>query len=403
MSDREPDPERPSSGRFTLEELPRVDAERFEAVERAAIERAVNEREEVIVDLRTELLDVRGERDAYQSRVEQLEGTRQELRDRIRQLETERPSLEPRAVLADFGTAIRDVGDELDVEGAGFTVGQVEVDMKANVVNTEEGMRLHLPSLDEEFAAESLSELRFTVRRQPSREETEYREIPDLRFASLPAAEREIESAGFALGDIDRETTTDEPPGTVVEQFPSPYSVAAPGTEVDLVVAEPPEEPVPAEPEQPPEEPVPAEPEQPPEEPVPEGPDADVPAFETLGEFWTLFGERLEEAGIENPGEFVEREPEETAGILDLDPEAAAALRRRVVALLEAGSGGDRIDLQRIEGIGEAFARRLRRAGIGDVGALASRDPEEVAEITRVSASRAEEWIERARELLEEG
>ena len=391
MSDREPDPERPSSGRFTLEELPRVDAERFEAVERAAIERAVNEREEVIVDLRTELLDVRGERDAYQSRVEQLEGTRQELRDRIRQLETERPSLEPRAVLADFGTAIRDVGDELDVEGAGFTVGQVEVDMKANVVNTEEGMRLHLPSLDEEFAAESLSELRFTVRRQPSREETEYREIPDLRFASLPAAEREIESAGFALGDIDRETTTDEPPGTVVEQFPSPYSVAAPGTEVDLVVAEPPEEP------------VPAEPEQPPEEPVPEGPDADVPAFETLGEFWTLFGERLEEAGIENPGEFVEREPEETAGILDLDPEAAAALRRRVVALLEAGSGGDRIDLQRIEGIGEAFARRLRRAGIGDVGALASRDPEEVAEITRVSASRAEEWIERARELLEEG
>ncbi|MEF8789118.1 MAG: helix-hairpin-helix domain-containing protein [Haloarculaceae archaeon] len=389
MSDREPDPERPSPGRFTLEELPRVDAERFEAVERAAIERAVNEREEVIGDLRTELLDVRGERDAYQSRVEQLEGTTQELRDRIRQLETERPSLEPRAVLADFGTAIRDVGDELDVEGAGFTVSQVEVDMKANVVNTEEGMRLHLPSLDEEFAAESLSELRFSVRRQPSREETEYREIPDLRFASLPAAEREIESAGFALGDVDREAATDEAPGTVVEQFPSPYSVAAPGTEIDLVVAE--------------EQPTPEEPEEPPEEPVPEEPATDIPAFETLGEFWTLFGERLEEAGVENPAEFVEREPEETAEILDLDPEAAAALRRRVVALLEAESEGDRIDLQRIDGIGEAFARRLRRAGISDVGALASRDPEEVAEITRVSAARAEEWIERARELLEQG
>jgi len=400
MSDREPEPERPSPGRFTLEELPRVDAERFEAVERAAIERAVNEREEVIGDLRTELLDVRGERDAYQSRVEQLEGTTQELRDRIRQLETERPSLEPGAVLADFGTAIRDVGDELDVEGAGFTVSQVEVDMKANVVNTEEGMRLHLPSLDEEFAAESLSELRFTVRRQPSREKTEYREIPDLRFASLPAAEREIESAGFALGDVDREATTDEAPGTVVEQFPSPYSVAAPGTEIDLVVAE--EQPTPEEPEEPPEEPVP-EPEEPPEEPVPEEPAADIPAFETLGEFWTLFGERLEEAGVENPAEFVEREPEETAEILDLDPEAAAALRRRVVALLEAESEGDRIDLQRIDGIGEAFARRLRRAGISDAGALASRDPEEVAEITRVSAARAEEWIEQARELLEQG
>ncbi|MEF8876673.1 MAG: DUF4332 domain-containing protein, partial [Haloarculaceae archaeon] len=145
------------------------------------------------------------------------------------------------------------------------------------------------------------------------------------------------------------------------------------------------------------------EPEEPPEEPVPEEPAADIPAFETLGEFWTLFGERLEEAGVENPAEFVEREPEETAEILDLDPEAAAALRRRVVALLEAESEGDRIDLQRIDGIGEAFARRLRRAGISDVGALASRDPEEVAEITRVSAARAEEWIEQARELLEQG
>lgn len=401
MSDREPEPERSSPGRFNLEELPRVDAERFEAVERAAIERAVNEREDAITDLRTELLEVRSERDAYQSRVEQLEGTTQELRDRIRQLETERPSLEPGEVLTEFGTAIRDVGDELDVAGAGFTVSDVEVDMKANVVNTEEGMRLHLPSLDEEFAAESLSQLRFTVRRQPAREETEYREVPDLRFASLTAAERDIEDAGFALGDVDREATTDEPPGTVVEQFPSPYSVAAPGTEVDLVVAE---EPGGAEPEEP--EPTPGEPEPragEPERPGDGEPGTELPTFETVGEFWTLYGDRLAEAGIENPGGFVRREPEEVGELLDLDPEAAEALRERVLALLEAESEEGGIDLRRIEGIGPAYARRLREAGITHVGALAERDPEAVAAMANVSTARAEGWLEQARELLESG
>ena len=401
MSDREPEPERPSPGRFTIEDLPRVDPERFEAVERAAIERAVNEREDVIGDLRTELLEVRSERDAYQSRVDQLEGTTQELRDRIRQLETERPSLEPGEVLTEFGTAIRDVGDELDVAGAGFTVSDVEVDMKANVVNTEEGMRLHLPSLDEEFAAESLSQLRFTVRRQPAREETEYREVPDLRFASLTAAERDIEDAGFALGNVDREATTDEPPGTVVEQFPSPYSVAAPGTEIDLVVAE---EPGGAEPEEP--EPTPGEPEPRPGEPEPPGdgePGAELPTFETVGEFWTLYGDRLAEAGIENPGEFVRREPEEVAEVLGLDPEAAEALRERMIALLEAESEEGGIDLRRIEGVGPAYARRLREAGVTHVGALAERDPEAVAAMANVSTARAEGWLEQARELLGSG
>lgn len=400
MSDREPEPERSSPGRFDLEELPRVDAERFEAVERAAIERAVNEREDAITDLRTELLEVRSERDAYQSRVEQLEGTTQELRDRIRQLETERPSLEPGEILTEFGTAIRDVGDELDVAGAGFTVSDVEVDMKANVVNTEEGMRLHLPSLDEEFAAESLSQLRFTVRRQPAREETEYREIPDLRFTALTAAEREIENAGFALGEVDREAATDEPPGTVVEQFPSPYSVAPPGTEVDLVVAEAPGEAEPEEPDSASEEPA-----QPVEEPEPPGggPESEFPAFETVGEFWTLYSDRLEEAGIEDPGEFVRREPEEVAEILDLDPGGAEALRERVLALLEAESEESVIDLRRIEGIGPAYARRLREAGVTHVGALAERDPEAVAEMADVSTARAEGWLEQARELLESG
>lgn len=378
----------PIGREFSIGDLPRVDAEKLDAVERAEIERAVQERETVIADLRTELIDVRSERDTLELRVADLEETRGELQDRIQQLEVERPSLEPRQVLTDFGTAIREVHDELDAD-TGFAIGDLEVDMKANVVRTGEGMRLHLPSLDEEFAAGTLSELRFTVRRQPSREGTEYREIPDLRFTDRTAAERRIGESGFALGDVETETTTDETPGTVLEQFPSPYSVAAPGTEVDLVVADSPEDS--------------EEPGRPPEESERlEGPDADVPRFGTLGEFWTLSGDRLEEAGIRDPAEFAERDPAEIAEVLDLDPEAATALRERVLDLLEAESGTDRIGLQRIDGIGEAFARRLRRAGIPHVQALASRDPGEVAGVTRVSEARAREWVERARELLEE-
>lgn len=49
-----------------------------------------------------------------------------------------------------------------------------------------------------------------------------------------------------------------------------------------------------------------------------------------------------------------------------------------------------------IEGIGPVFAQRLTDAGIGDIEALASASPDQVAEAASVSAARARTWIDLA-------
>lgn len=49
-----------------------------------------------------------------------------------------------------------------------------------------------------------------------------------------------------------------------------------------------------------------------------------------------------------------------------------------------------------IDGIGPVFAKRLTEAGLGTVDALASANPDRVAEAASVSAARARTWIELA-------
>ncbi len=49
-----------------------------------------------------------------------------------------------------------------------------------------------------------------------------------------------------------------------------------------------------------------------------------------------------------------------------------------------------------INGIGPVYEERLKRAGIGDVAALADASPDLVAEAAGVSASRARGWITQA-------
>lgn len=49
-----------------------------------------------------------------------------------------------------------------------------------------------------------------------------------------------------------------------------------------------------------------------------------------------------------------------------------------------------------IDGIGPVYAKRLTENGIGDVGALAAANPDQVAEAASVSTARAKTWIELA-------
>jgi polyhydroxyalkanoate synthase len=62
-------------------------------------------------------------------------------------------------------------------------------------------------------------------------------------------------------------------------------------------------------------------------------------------------------------------------------------------AVAEAVADGD---LESVNGIGPAYAGRLREAGIDGLAALAAADPEAVAEAAEVPVSRAEDWIDQA-------
>jgi polyhydroxyalkanoate synthase len=55
-------------------------------------------------------------------------------------------------------------------------------------------------------------------------------------------------------------------------------------------------------------------------------------------------------------------------------------------------------DLETVDGIGPAYAKRLRDGGIETVAELAGADPETVAEAADVGTTRAESWIASAQE-----
>ncbi|WP_331234414.1 helix-hairpin-helix domain-containing protein [Natronorarus salvus] len=237
MSSRESERE---LGVFVLEELPRVDASKLEPVERAAIERAVHDREELLVDLQTRLVELRGERNAFERRIEALEGERTELRERLEAIEEQRPRLVPTELFSEFTTAVGGVREELEGASTEYTVGDVEFDLKANVITSDDGIRFQLPSLGETVSAGTLSDVRFTVRRRSPMETAALREVPEVRYLPREGAIERLEGAGFTVGAVDTETTDDEVPDTVVAQFPSPYSVVPPEVEpvVDLVISE---------------------------------------------------------------------------------------------------------------------------------------------------------------------
>lgn len=369
---------------FQVENIPYVRPEKLEPIERAAIERTVTEREVVIEDLQTDLLSIRTERNALESQLTQLETERDELQDRIRQLEVERPALEPQAVFTNLGSAIGDVQAELGE--ANYTIGDVEFNLKANVTQSDEGLRMHLPSLDETFAASNLSEVRFRVQADPDAgaDAPDYREVPDVGGLAQADAERRLRQAGVSVGEIAAEATAGARPGTVVSQFPEPYTLAESGAPVDLTVATEPEEPT-----------APAEPAASATEQLREEFERAIERAELDPE--SELAARLAEADVDDLRELAALDPEHVADLTGLPDGTVDALYDR----LEARLAEERApSLERIDGLGPTYIERLRAAGIETVAELAERDPEAVAEITQASPSRAEGWLEQARKMV---
>jgi len=416
---------------FQLEEIPHLDVDKFETVERAAVERLVTEQQESLVRLQTDVLDVRTERDALDHQLTKLIDDRDRLQDRVRELEAERPALEPKAVFENLGAALEAVDEDLSSER--YRVDDVDFTLKANLTQTAEGVRMHLPSLDESSVSANLSEVSFRLRaprESHDRPETAYVDVPELRGMSREAAVRRLGAADLTVGTVERTPDPTTTPGAVVEQFPDAYAVAEPGSAVDLVLASEPD--------------VEADSDGRPAsgEPIPdaggEGAAGSASAVdddsETGGESEADEPAATEDAPADRHGDdedarmeafrraLVEVDPENgdavadrlrRAGVTDLeslaalDPEALAEKLsipvERIVALQERLAGGEEPrELESISGIGPTYADRLREKGIETVAQLAALDPETVAAITKASTSRTADWIEQAATATEE-
>ena len=405
---------------FQLTELPQVDVEKFDTVERAAVERVITEQQESLARLQSNVLDVRAERDALDHRLSTLIDDRDRLQDRVRELEAERPALEPKAVFANLGAALEAADDDLSTER--YRVDDVDFTLKANLTQTEDGVRMHLPSLDESSVAANLSEVSFRMRAPREREErpeAEYVDVPDVRGQSREVAARRLAGAGLSVGTVEQVADPTAAPGSVVEQFPDAYAVAEPDAPVDLLVAEAGEAPADEETtdapageettDAPADDETPAESTDAPpaaaeaETRTDRGEDetARMEAFRraivaVAPEVGPAVADRLQRAGVTDLESLLRFDADELAERLSIPAEQIVALQRRLESVAEQRS------LESISGIGPTYAERLRDEGVETVADLATLDPETVSAITRASTSRTEGWIKQARQVTAE-
>ena len=371
-------------------ELTRVDATKLDRAEAREVEGLYRAKEYLATEFRDRLIEVESERDLLRTRVDRLQAERDSLRGRLDGLEADRGSVAPDRLVASLGDALASARDDLST--AEYAVGRVEVDLKANVVGGDDGPRFQLPDLAEPVNREALSTLRFDFRPATPAEETAvYDPIPDVRDRSLAEARAAVQRAGFTVGEVT--TEAGDADDVVLDQFPSPRSVAEPGTPVDLIVSERRE--------------------------------LDVPSV--IGLHLDDAAAALDDADLtvddvdaearDEPADAVvgqsppagESVPVGTA--VDLTVSAGAAEEMDTGAASERAESSEpddpdaeeraHLDLEAVDGIGPTYADRLREAGVVDVTTLLDRDVEDVAEVTRASTSRVENWFADARRLLE--
>lgn len=442
-----------------VEDIPYVDPDHLDPIEKASIERAITERDQHILGLRSNVFQIQRERLALESQLTELEADHEQLRNRVREFETTRPSLKPNTVFRTFAASFDEIED--DLSEARYSINDVDVKLKANVIQTDEGLRMHLPSLDERSATDNLSEISFRLRSSESDAdsdseaeppEAEYTEIPDLIGLSQAAATRRLEAADLSVGVV---TFVDEPadhPDTVIEQFPEPQMVAPPDAPVDIVVTETiPESTAEAEQaaaetdqetaaetvedstEESGEE-LAEEPTQEPDPDVDSAPKSESeakqevdetadepteqlkePVDETISKTDLSVDDKLRErlyaAGVTELSELIELGPERLAKILGYPVEEIKPLYDQLAAQYKQRSTESKPadeppqppeePLESIDGIGPTYAGRLTEAGVTGVASLARLDPETVAKITNTSVSRSTDWIEQARRMSE--
>jgi eukaryotic-like serine/threonine-protein kinase len=198
-------------------------------------------------------------------------------------------------------------------------------------------------------------------------------EVPALRGLMLAKADAVIEASGLRRGTVGR-LRSDEPPGTVLRQDPAAGSAVAPGTEVELVVAEPGIERSVATPDV-------------------VGVRRDDATSALLAEGW---GVRRLRAAEPDPAEARKAGTFGTVAAQDPPAGQPVPVSRKLVTLHVIGSPDPVTD---VKGIGPAMADRLATGGVRTVGDLACLPVEELEELLGTGADRARDLIAAAQRL----
>lgn len=371
-----------------------IDPEQLSEDVRVRLAEFVANREQRLVELRERAVDAEQEAQVLQGRVQSLQERVATLEDQVEEREYAGTDLEPSTLLSTFGDAL----SSETVRTSDFVVSDISVDLRANVVSTEDGVRVNLPEPGTRPHAESLSELRFSVRSDPTTPELDLEEVPDLVGMTEETARETLTDAGFEVGSVET-VAADAEAGRVVDQLPSPFSLAEPGAAVDLEVAEG----------------RPAE--------MVDLTGRRLPdAVQFVGDRFTLRDITAVESE-EPPGTVIDQEPEPGTEIAEPDrlsltisafrsptqrredreaeeePEAEVTEQPEMEALEDEDEEYPLVerDVTEIDGIGDTYGQRLRNAGIESLADLAVAEPIEVADAANVSRDRATDWIEAVR------
>ncbi|MEE8402626.1 MAG: DUF4332 domain-containing protein [Candidatus Hydrothermarchaeaceae archaeon] len=181
------------------------------------------------------------EKGVLEKRVADLGKDNLDLRDKIKTLQIERPKLSSDRLISSFGDALDEMQKSLESKEGKikYFVSNFEIDLKANVTYSDDKIYYQLPKLEDVVPFENLSNLRFNIKAIPKIEKDifEYNEIPDLLGLKKEEAGERILKNGFKVGEIKYEHSNWES-DTVLDQLPSPFSLAPPESPVDLTLSQ---------------------------------------------------------------------------------------------------------------------------------------------------------------------
>lgn len=355
-----------------LEELLGIDPERLNPQVRRRLTQYVASREEDIAKLRKRAIDAESETKALQNRIAELNEELEALRDRV-----DRPQeggLDPSTVVSAFGDAL----ESERLAEAGFTISDLRVDLRTNVIQTDQGIQLQLPDPGATKRPESLSDVQFSLRSDVRKADPDFVEVPDLTGLDQQTAKKRLEEANLQVGAVEQKQAARKR-GTVIDQLPSAFALTENNAEVDLTVAAGKAE-----------------------EMIELVGRPLTEAIDRLGDQFRL--QEITVATSDRPaGTVIDQQPPAGQSISE-----AQDITLTIAAPQKGDTNGDddeppgKRPVSNIDRIDERTAQQLAQRDIATIEDLASTDPREITEFANVRPEQARRWVKIARERLDE-